>query len=63
MFAQRIGAKMNHIPCKGTTPALTDRAVEGAVPLLGGLADYAALIQRESAKWAGIVRASGATAE
>ena len=54
---------MNHIPCKGTTPALTDRAVEGAVTLLGGLADYAALIQRESAKWAGIVRASGATAE
>ena len=33
------------------------------VTLLGGAADYAALIQRESAKWAGIVRVSGATAE
>lgn len=157
MFAQRIGATMNHIPYKGTAPALTDLAggqvqmmfsvlppalalvksgrlralavtgskrnpsmpevptlaesgvaalggfestltygllaprhtpqalvqalaaqilavaataefqsrlgVEGAVPLLGGAADYAALIQRESAKWAGIVRVSGATSE
>ena len=36
---------------------------EGAVPLLGGPADYAALIQRESAQWAAIIKASGATAE
>ena len=157
LFAQRIGATMNHIPYKGTAPALTDLAggqvqmmfsvlppalslvqggrlralavtgsrrnpampevptlaesgvpalgsfestlsygllaprhtpdalvqalaaqilavaataqfqsrlgVEGAVPLLGGPADYAALIRRESAKWADIVRVSGATAE
>jgi tripartite-type tricarboxylate transporter receptor subunit TctC len=157
MFAQRIGATMNHIPYKGTAPALTDLAggqvqmmfsvlppalslvqggrlralavtggrrnpampevptlaesgvpalggfestltygllaprhtpdavvqalaaqilavaataqfqsrlgVEGAVPLSGGPADYAALIRRESAKWADIVRVSGATAE
>jgi len=157
LFAQRIGAKINHIPYKGTNPALTDltggqvqmmfsvippalalvkggrlRAiavtgakrlpslpdvptvaesglrelagfestltygilaprgtpdavvkelaaqmlkvagekefqsrldVEGAVPLLGGPAEYAALISRESEKWAGIVKSSGATAQ
>ncbi len=37
--------------------------VEGAVPLLGGPADYAALIRKESAKWAEIVKISGATVE
>ncbi|CAN7487806.1 Bug family tripartite tricarboxylate transporter substrate binding protein [Polaromonas sp. LjRoot131] len=37
--------------------------VEGAVPLLGGPAEYAALIRRESAKWADIVKVSGATVE
>lgn len=37
--------------------------VEGAVPLLGGPADYAALIRKESAKWAEIVKVSGATVE
>jgi tripartite-type tricarboxylate transporter receptor subunit TctC len=37
--------------------------VEGAVPLLGGPAEYAALIRKESAQWAGIVKASGATVE
>jgi tripartite-type tricarboxylate transporter receptor subunit TctC len=36
---------------------------DGAVPLLGGSADYAALIRRESVKWAAIVKISGATAE
>jgi tripartite-type tricarboxylate transporter receptor subunit TctC len=35
--------------------------IEGAVPLLGGPADYAALIRKESALWAEIVRVSGAT--
>ncbi len=38
-------------------------AVEGAVPLLGGPADYAALIRRENAKWAETVQVSGATAD
>jgi hypothetical protein len=33
------------------------------VPLLGGPADYAALIARESGKWAGIVKSSGAVVE
>lgn len=37
--------------------------VEGAVPLLGGSADYAALIRMESAKWAEVVKISGATVE
>lgn len=37
--------------------------VEGAVPLLGGPADYAGLIRKESAKWAEIVKLSGATVE
>lgn len=37
--------------------------VEGAVPLLGGPAEYAALIRKESAKWADIVKVSGATVE
>jgi len=35
--------------------------VEGAVPLLGGPAEYAARIKKESAQWADIVRISGAT--
>jgi tripartite-type tricarboxylate transporter receptor subunit TctC len=37
--------------------------VEGAVPLLGGPVEYAALIRKESAKWAEIVKVSGATVE
>jgi len=37
--------------------------VEGAVPLLGGSAEYAALIRKESAQWAEIVKISGATVE
>ena len=37
--------------------------VEGAVPLLGGPAEYAALIRKESAQWADIVKVSGATVE
>jgi hypothetical protein len=57
MLARRFGAKMNHLPSKGTAPVLPGRAVQG------GPADYAALIRRESAKWADIVRFSGATAE
>jgi tripartite-type tricarboxylate transporter receptor subunit TctC len=36
---------------------------DGAVPLIGGPADYAALIRRESASWAAIVKTSGAKAE
>jgi len=47
-----------------STPEFQSRLeVEGAVPLLGGSADYATLIRRESTKWSAIVKASGATAE
>lgn len=46
------------------TPEFQSRLeVDGAVPLIGGSADYAALIKRESAKWAEIVKTSGATAD
>ncbi len=45
------------------TPAFQSKlGVEGAEPLLGDAAAYAALIQRESAKWAAVIQASGATA-
>ncbi len=37
--------------------------VEGAVPLIGGPAEYAALIKRESTQWAELVKVSGATAD
>lgn len=37
--------------------------VEGAVPLIGGPTEYAALIKRESAQWAELVRISGAVAD
>ncbi|VTU36807.1 Argininosuccinate lyase [Variovorax sp. PBL-E5] len=46
------------------TPEFQSRLeVEGAVPLLGGSAEYAALIRKESAQWAEIVKISGATAD
>jgi tripartite-type tricarboxylate transporter receptor subunit TctC len=35
--------------------------IEGAEPMLGDAAAYAARIRRESAKWAAVVKASGAT--
>jgi tripartite-type tricarboxylate transporter receptor subunit TctC len=38
-------------------------ATEGAVPLLGGSAEYARLIKSESGKWAEVIRVSGASAE
>ena len=46
------------------TPEFQSRLeFDGAVPLLGNSVDYAALIRRENAKWAEIVKVSGATAE
>jgi tripartite-type tricarboxylate transporter receptor subunit TctC len=46
------------------TPEFQSRLeVEGAVPQLGGAAAYAAVIRAESAKWAEIVKTSGATAD
>ncbi|MDB5778206.1 MAG: hypothetical protein JWP93_571 [Polaromonas sp.] len=44
----------------GTAAFQSKLAVEGAEPLLGDAAQYAALIQKESTKWAAVVKASGA---
>lgn len=58
-FVKELSAQMLKV---AATPEFQSRLdVEGAVPLLGGSADYAALIARESAKWAEIVKVSGAT--
>lgn len=45
----------------GTAAFQSKLAVEGAEPLLGEAAQYAALIQKESTKWAAVVKASGAS--
>ena len=46
------------------TPEFQSRLeADGAEPLLGGAVPYAALIKRESAKWAEIVKVSGATSD
>ena len=44
------------------TPAFQSKlGVEGAEPLLGDARQYAAVIQKESAKWAAVIQASGAS--
>ncbi|MBP7566905.1 MAG: tripartite tricarboxylate transporter substrate binding protein [Burkholderiaceae bacterium] len=45
----------------GTAAFQSKLGVEGAEPLLGDATQYAALIQRESAKWGAVIKASGAT--
>lgn len=45
----------------GTAAFQSKLGVEGAEPLLGDAAQYAALIQKESAKWAQVIKASGAS--
>jgi tripartite-type tricarboxylate transporter receptor subunit TctC len=60
-FVKELSAQMLQV---AGSPEFQSRLdVEGAVPLLGGPAEYAALIAKESALWAGIVKASGATVE
>ena len=60
-FIRTLASQMLQV---AATPQFQSRLdVEGAVPLLGGPAAYAALIARESVKWAEVVKASGATAE
>ena len=60
-FMRELSAQMLQV---AATPAFQSRLdVEGATPLLGGPADYAALIARESAKWANVIRVSGASVE
>jgi tripartite-type tricarboxylate transporter receptor subunit TctC len=60
-FVKELSAQMLKVAASAEFQSRLD--VEGAVPLLGGSADYAALIAKESAKWAEIVKVSGATAE
>ncbi|MDP3715203.1 MAG: tripartite tricarboxylate transporter substrate binding protein [Burkholderiales bacterium] len=45
----------------GTEAFQSKLGVEGAEPLLGDAAQYAALIKKESTKWAAVVKASGAS--
>ncbi|WPH19782.1 Bug family tripartite tricarboxylate transporter substrate binding protein [Variovorax paradoxus] len=60
-FVKEFSAQMLQVA--GSAEFQARLGVEGAVPLLGGPAEYAALIAKESALWAGIVKASGATVE
>ena len=60
-FVKELSAQMLQVA--GSAEFQARLGVEGAVPLLGGPAEYAALIAKESALWAGIVKASGATVE
>ncbi|MDR6450949.1 tripartite-type tricarboxylate transporter receptor subunit TctC [Variovorax beijingensis] len=60
-FVKEFSAQMLQVA--GSAEFQSRLGVEGAVPLLGGPAEYAALIAKESALWAGIVKASGATVE
>lgn len=59
-FVQTLSQQMLQVASTADFQSRLD--VEGATPLLGGPAEYAALIRKESAKWAAIVKASGATA-
>ncbi|BEP37324.1 tripartite tricarboxylate transporter substrate binding protein [Variovorax sp. V59] len=60
-FVKELSAQMLQVA--GSAEFQSRLGVEGAVPLLGGPAEYAALIAKESALWADIVKASGATVE
>lgn len=60
-FVKELSAQMLKVAGEKEFQSRLD--VEGAVPLLGGAAEYAALIAKESAKWAEIVKVSGATVE
>jgi len=60
-FVKELSAQM--LKVAATEEFQSRLGVEGAVPLLGGPAEYAALIAMESAQWAQIIKVSGATAE
>jgi len=60
-FVKELSAQMLQVAGGAEFQSRLD--VEGAVPLLGGPAEYAALIARESALWGGIVKASGASVD
>lgn len=58
-FVKELSAQM--LKVAGGAEFQSRLGVEGAVPLLGGPAEYAARIAKENMLWAGIVKASGAT--
>jgi tripartite-type tricarboxylate transporter receptor subunit TctC len=60
-FVKTLSAQMLQVA--GSAEFQSRLGVEGAVPLLGGPAEYAALIAKESALWAGIVKASSASVD
>ncbi|MET3373679.1 tripartite-type tricarboxylate transporter receptor subunit TctC [Variovorax boronicumulans] len=60
-FVKTLSAQMLQVAGGAEFQSRLD--VEGAVPLLGGPAEYAALIAKESALWVGIVKASGASVD
>lgn len=60
-FVNELAAQMLKVAGEKEFQSRLD--VEGAVPLLGGPVEYAALIARESGKWAAIVKSSGAVVE
>ncbi|BEP58281.1 tripartite tricarboxylate transporter substrate binding protein [Variovorax sp. V118] len=60
-FVKTLSAQMLQVAGGAEFQSRLD--VEGAVPLLGGPTEYAALIAKESALWAGIVKASGASVD
>lgn len=60
--APQIEALSKQILQVAGTPAFQSKlGVEGAEPLLGDASQYAARIEKESAKWAAVVKASGAS--
>lgn len=60
--AAQVAALGRQILQVAGTPAFQSQlGVEGAEPLLGDAAQYAARIQQESAKWAAVIKASGAS--
>jgi tripartite-type tricarboxylate transporter receptor subunit TctC len=60
--AAQIDALGKQILQVAGTPAFQAKlGVEGAEPMLGDAAQYAARIQQESTKWAAVIKASGAT--
>ncbi len=61
VFVKELSSQM--LKVAATEEFQSRLGVEGAVPLLGGSSEYAALIRKESAQWAEIIKVSGATVE
>ncbi|MBI2296770.1 MAG: hypothetical protein HYU76_12250 [Betaproteobacteria bacterium] len=64
LFNSMAGVKMVHVPYKGSPPAVRQQfAVQGIETLGGTPEQFATYIREEIAKWAGVIRLSGAKAE